>query len=176
MLCAWLCGSRLTETRNLRWSPSEKFAFVDFDRNRIVLPAAASKNGKDDWLPLSPTLRQALESLPRSGDEVFPFRNRYTGKPLSRNGITSRILKMAKRAGVKLSMHRLRKGFGCALAKQYGRGGALVLHRLRHSSMQVTMDFYASVDDVLQEAIKGLDVTANVTSLIFQGGEQAKPV
>jgi hypothetical protein len=27
---------------------------------------------------------------------------------------------------------------------------------MRHSSMQVTMDYFASVDDALQDAIKGL--------------------
>ena len=64
---------------------------------------------------------------------------------------------MAKKAGVKLSMHRLRKGFGCRVAKQLGKGNAPIRHTLmRHSSMQVTMDFYASVDDALQEAISVL--------------------
>jgi integrase len=76
---------------------------------------------------------------------------------LSRNGITSRILDIAERAGVKLSMHRLRKGFGCRVAKQLGKGNAPILHTLmRHSSMQITMDYYASVDDALQDAIKDL--------------------
>ena len=51
-------------------------------------------------------------------------------------------------------MHRLRKGFGGRVAKQLGKGNAPVLHRLmRHSSMPVTMDYYASVDDALQDAI-----------------------
>jgi len=55
------------------------------------------------------------------------------------------------------SMHRLRKGFGCRVAKQLGKGNAPMLHELmRHSSMQITMDYYASVDDVLQEAINEL--------------------
>lgn len=55
-------------------------------------------------------------------------------------------------------MHRLRKGFGCRVAQQLGKGDAPLLHRLmRHSSMQITMDFYASVDDVLHEAINQLD-------------------
>ncbi|OAI39238.1 hypothetical protein AYO40_01320 [Planctomycetaceae bacterium SCGC AG-212-D15] len=64
---------------------------------------------------------------------------------------------MAKEAGVKLSMHRLRKGFGCRVAKQLGKGGAPVLHVLmRHASMQVTMDYYASVDDALQDVIREL--------------------
>jgi hypothetical protein len=43
------------------------------------------------------------------------------------------------------------------VAAQLGKGNAPILHTLmRHSSMQVTMDFYASVDDVLQETMKGL--------------------
>ena len=33
-----------------------------------------------------------------------------------------------------------------------------MLHEMmRHSSMQVTMDYYASVDDALQDTIKELD-------------------
>ena len=58
---------------------------------------------------------------------------------------------------MKLSMHKLRKGFGCRIAKQLGKGNAPVLHELmRHNSMQITMDYYANVDDALQDAIKGL--------------------
>ena len=54
-------------------------------------------------------------------------------------------------------MHKLRKGFGCRVAKQLGKGNAPILHAMmRHSSMQVTMDYYASVDDALQDAIREL--------------------
>jgi hypothetical protein len=54
-------------------------------------------------------------------------------------------------------MHRLRKGFGCRVAKQLGKGNAPILHSLmQHSSMPITMDYYASVDDALQDAISGL--------------------
>ena len=54
-------------------------------------------------------------------------------------------------------MHRLRKGYGCRAASQLGNGNAPILHRLmRHSSMQITMDYYANVDDVLQEAVASL--------------------
>jgi integrase len=56
---------------------------------------------------------------------------------------------------VKLSMHRLRKGFGCRAAKMLGKGGAAMLHELmRHANMQTTMDYYASVDDAKQDAIR----------------------
>lgn len=71
--------------------------------------------------------------------------------------VAAEVARMAKAAGGKLSMHSLRKGFGCRLAKQPGEGGAAMLHELmRHSSMQVTMDYYANVDDALQDAISRL--------------------
>jgi integrase len=64
---------------------------------------------------------------------------------------------MAKQAGVRLSMHRLRRGFACRVAKQLGKGNAPILYELmRHSSRQITMDYDASVDDVLQEAVNTL--------------------
>jgi integrase len=157
LLCGWWGGLRLSEARHLRWDPAPKFPWVDFPGNRIVLPAEFAKSDEDQWVPLHRVLRQALEALPRTGEEVFPFRSKYTGLPLTRNGITSRIIDFAEKAGVKLSMHRLRKGFGCRVAKQLGKGNAPILHELmRHSSMQITMDFYASVDDALQDAIRDL--------------------
>ena len=77
--------------------------------------------------------------------------------PLTRNGITAYVIHLAKQAGVRLSMHRLRKGFGCRVATKLGKGDAPVLHRLmRHRSMQITMDYYASVDDALHDAIARL--------------------
>jgi integrase len=158
LLCGWWGGLRLSEARHLRWERNEVLPWVDFNGNRIVLPAVFAKSDEDQWVPLHPVLREALEKLPRTGPEVFPFRSRKGGGPLSRNGITNRVILMAKKAGIKLSMHKLRKGFGCRAAKMLGKGNAPILHSLmRHSSMQVTMDYYASVDDVLQDAIKDLD-------------------
>jgi integrase len=157
LLCGWWAGLRLSEARDLQWEPSEEWPWVDFGQNRIVLPAAFAKSAQDQSVPLHPKLREALAALPRTGSLVFPFRSRRGGGRLSRNGITNRVLDLAKRAGVKLSMHKLRKGFGCRVAKQLGKGNAPMLHELmRHSSMQITMDYYASVDDALQDAIKGL--------------------
>jgi integrase len=157
LLCGWWGGLRLSEARHLRWERADDRPYLDLAGNRIVLPAVFAKSAEDQSVPLHPRLRAALEALPRSGVEVFPFRSRYTGQPLSRNGITSRIIKVANRVGVKLSMHRLRKGFGCRVAKQLGKGNAPILHELmRHSSMQITMDFYANVDDALQEAMRQL--------------------
>jgi hypothetical protein len=61
---------------------------------------------------------------------------------LTRGAISHRVLAIAKKAGVRLSMHKLRKGSGCRAAKALGKGGAAMLHELkRHSSMQITMDY-----------------------------------
>jgi integrase len=129
--------------------------WLDVDDDRIILPATFAKSDEDQWLPLHPQVRAALLALPDDGsDRLFPFRSRKGGGPLSEAGVSQFVRLLAKRAGVRLSMHRLRKGFGCRVAQQLGRGNAPVLHRLmRHSSMQLTMDFYGNVDDVLHEAI-----------------------
>jgi integrase len=157
LLCGWWCGLRLSEARHLRRSRNDRLPWLDLENDRIILPAEFAKSNEDQWVPLHPVLREALEGLPDTGDGFFPFRSRKTGGPLTRNGITNRVILMAKRAGVRLSMHRLRKGFGCRVAKTLGKGNAPILHRLmRHSSMQVTMDYYASVDDALHDAIKEL--------------------
>ena len=158
LLCGWLAGLRLSEARHLRRRPTTEWPWLDFVGDRIVLPARFTKADEDQWVPLHPDLRAALSALPDAGEEVFPFRSRRGGGPLTRNGVTNNVIGLAKKAGVKLSMHRLRKGFGCRVASQLGKGNAPVLHRLmRHTSMQITMDFYASVDDVLHDAIRQLD-------------------
>jgi integrase len=147
----------MSEARELRWAPSDEWPWIDFERNRVVLPAVFAKSAQDQSVPIHAVLRQALAELPRTDKLVFPFRSRKGGGRLSAEGLSNRVRLIARQAGVKLSMHRLRKGFGCRVAKTPGKGNAPVLHELmRHSSMQITMDYYASVDDVLQEAINEL--------------------
>lgn len=155
--CGWWAGLRLSEARELRWEQSDEWPWIDFEGNRIVLPAVFAKSAEDQSVPMHPVLRQALAELPRTGDLVFPFRSRIGGGRLTRSGITNRVLLLARQAGVRLSMHRLRKGFGCRVAKTLGKGNAPILHELmRHSSMQISMDYYANVDDALQGAINEL--------------------
>jgi integrase len=135
LLCGWWAGLRLSEAWQLRRKPSSKFPYLDLDGNRIVLPAEFAKSDTDQWVPLPTTLRDALVALPDKGDAFFPFISQSTKQALKRNGVTSRVIEMAERAGVRLSMHRLRKGFGCRVARQLGKGNAPVLHTLmRHSS------------------------------------------
>ncbi len=60
---------------------------------------------------------------------------------------------LAKKAGVRLTMHSLRKGFGCRYA---GKVSAHVLQRLmRHASIKTNLDYYANIDAAVEEAVLG---------------------
>src|SRR5579871_4714092 len=75
------------------------------------------------------------------------------GQPIKAKAVSDRVIRLAKLAGVKLTYHTLRKGFGCRYA---GKVPAQVLQRLmRHSSIRTTMAYYANVDDAVMEAIPG---------------------
>jgi len=122
LLCGWWGGLRLSEAQHLCWERSEERPWLDLERNRITLPAVFAKSGQDQFVPLHPVLRQALAEQPRTGPMVFPFKSRKGGGPLTRGAISHRVLTMAKLAGVKLSMHRLRKSFGCRCCKSIRQG------------------------------------------------------
>jgi integrase len=157
-LCGWYAGLRFSEALYLEWGPNDRHPWVDFGRNRVVLPAVFAKSAEDQTVPLHPVLRAALEALPRgTARRVFLFPSSRPGQVLKWRTVSWRIKELAKAAGVKLTMHKLRKGFGCRIAQQLGKGNAPVLHELmRHSSMQITMDYYASVDDALTEVMSTL--------------------
>jgi integrase len=154
LLTGWLAGLRLTEASLLEWEPTEAAPYLDLGRNRIILPAEYVKADRDQWLPLDPQLRQVLERLPRQGKKVFRFHN-SRGAPLTVNGISQRVADLAEKAGVRLTMKALRRGFGCRYS---GKVSAHVLQRLmRHASLKVTMTYYANIDDAVEEAVLGTE-------------------
>jgi len=150
LLSGGLAGLRLAEALALEWEENNSVPWVDFARDRIVLPAEFVKAVKDQWVPLDPALRAAFESLPRLGRKVFRFPT-PKGTPATEITVSHRVAKLAKKAGVRLTMKTLRKGFGCYYA---ARVSAHVLQKLmRHSSIPTTMAFYANVDDAVMEAV-----------------------
>jgi integrase len=152
LLCGWLAGLRLSEALVLEWDENDKAPWVDFARDRIVLPAEFVKAVKDQWVPLDPQLRAALEALPRQGKKVFRFVD-WHGRPLTASGVSQRVIDLAQKAGVRLTMKSLRRGFGCRYA---GKVPAQVLQKLmRHANIKTTMDYYANVDDAAMEAVLG---------------------
>jgi integrase len=152
LLCGWLAGLRLSEAFYLEWEETDKAPWVDLARRRIIFPAEFVKAAKDQWVPLDPELRAALEDLPRHGRRVFRFLDPQ-GKPVLAEGIGRRVRDLAKRAGVKMTMHTLRKGFGCRYAAKVS---AHVLQKLlRHANIKTAMKFYANIDAAVEEAVVG---------------------
>lgn len=156
ILCGWLAGLRLSEAHALEWEESESFPWVDFARDRIVLPAEFVKGDRDQWVPLDPKLREALESLPRQGNRVFCFigaKGGSQGAILGEGGVSQRVSDLARKAGVRVTMKTLRRGFGCRYA---GKVPAQVLQKLmRHANIKTTMEYYANVDDAVMDAVLG---------------------
>jgi integrase len=152
LLTGWLAGLRLEEAFLLEWEPTPSAPYLDLARDRIILPAELVKGVRDQWLPLDPVLKAALLALPRHGRRVFTFVDNR-GRPITVSTVSWRVRQLAKKAGVKLTMKSLRRGFGCRYA---GKVPAQVLQKLmRHSRVQTTMDYYANVDQAVEEAVLG---------------------
>jgi integrase len=155
LLCGWLAGLRLNEALALEWEETDKAPYLDQDNDRIVFPAEVVKADEDQWVPLDPKLWQALDRLPRSGKKVFRFEaiDGRGDRDLRDITICARIVKLARAAGVRLTMKSLRRGFGCRYAAKVS---AQVLQKLmRHASIKTTMDYYANVDDAAMDAVLG---------------------
>jgi integrase len=158
LLTGWLAGLRLSEAEALEREPTEQAPYLDPANGRIVLPAEFAKSVEDQWVPLDADLFAVLQALPRHGRKVFRFVAK-DGHPLTSNGISERIIRLAKKAGVKLSMHSLRKGFGCYYA---ARVPAQVLQKLmRHGDIKTTMTYYANVDGAAVDAVRQRNTSRN---------------
>ena len=82
-------------------------------------------------------------------------------------------MRLAKSAGVKLTMRSLRRGFGCRYA---GKVPAQVLQkRMRHASISTTRIYYANVDDAVEEAVLGPRRNTPRNSADTAGGKSAVP-
>ncbi len=154
LLAGWLAGLRLNEAMCLSWEPAEDAPYLDLACNRIALPAEFVKAVEDQWVPIDPILRAALEALPEPHEgAVFRFTSGRTGRQIGLTGLSDRVIRLARRAGVRLTMHSLRRGFGCRYA---GRVPAQVLQKLmRHANIATTMSYYANVDDAVEAAVLG---------------------
>jgi integrase len=151
LMTGWLAGLRLNEALHLEWEPAEAAPYLDLARGRIILPAEFAKSVEDQWVPLDPALAEMLSRLPRQGARVFRFVKGKAGLPMTLNGVSQRVIRLAQKAGVRLTMHSLRKGFGCYYA---GKVSAQVLQKLmRHGDIKTTMTYYANVDDAVEAAV-----------------------
>src|SRR5262245_4968655 len=103
-------------------------------------------------LPLGGARSAAPSRAESRGRTVFHF-VATDEHPICDTAIGERIIRLARKAGVRLTMRSLRRGFGCHYA---GKVPAQVLQKLmRHASISTTMSYYANVDDAAMEAVLG---------------------
>jgi integrase len=150
MRIAWHTGLRRTEMLDLTWDGDGDTPWVDFAHSRIFLPAGYNKADVDQWVPIHPELSIPLkEHRDRRGGE------RARGKVLrlspSPREVSRTFTELARQAGLKISLHDLRRSFGSRYAAVVP---AAVLQRLmRHADIKTTLTYYTDVDGVLDEAI-----------------------
>jgi integrase len=143
--CAWHTGMRRGELLELEWSDVNTKPWVDLGRARIWLPAEWCKSDADSWLPVHPDLLATLTPLVQPSGRVFNL-------TLSPNELSRTFTAIAIDAGVPITLHDLRRSFGCRYAPLVP---AAVLQRLmRHADVRTTLKFYVDTDDVLEEAIR----------------------
>jgi integrase len=162
LLAGWYGGLRFEEALSLQWEAVPNAPYLDLLRRRIVFPAEFVKAVEDQWIPIDPMLQAALSAfVPDPADRqgrVFRFYSERRGKRFRTEevkgpAVRERIADLARRAGVKLTMKSLRRGFGCRWA---GKVPAQVLRKLmRHSTLEITVAYYANVDDAAEAAVFG---------------------
>jgi integrase len=141
---AWYTGMRRNEMLDLEWNGDGGAPWVDFGQSRIWIPAAYNKSDADQWIPLHPQLAEILRPRRQERGKVFALSE-------SPREVSRKFTKLAKKAGLKITLHDLRRSFGSRYAAVVP---APVLQRLmRHADIKTTLAFYTNVDDVLEEAI-----------------------
>ncbi len=144
---AWHTGMRREELFTLRWHEQDKHPWVNLQRERIVFPAEGNKAGREDWIPIHPDIlpsfRQRLDRQSRG--KVFAV-------AVNLNELSREFREHCERAGLAIKLHDIRRSFGTRYAPLVP---AHILQRLmRHADIKTTMEFYADVDQALDDAIR----------------------
>jgi integrase/recombinase XerD len=136
-------GLRAQEAANLRWS------HIEWLNGQLWIVVHESKSVAG--IRRIPVARELVPWLTRHNGGMLNAADAYvfqtsTGKPPHRNCIGKVVARVAKRAGVACSPHRLRRTLGYDLLNH---GGSLMMvsRILGHSSTQVTEAAYAALLD-----------------------------
>jgi integrase len=140
----WYTGMRRNEMLDLTWHSDGGTPWVDFAQARIWIPAAYNKSDADQWVPLHPQLAEILQRRRQERGKLFTL-------SASPREVSRKFTRLVKKAGLKITLHDLRRSFGSRYAAVVP---APVLQRLmRHADIKTTLTYYTNVDDVLEEAI-----------------------
>src|SRR5262249_11413649 len=106
---AWYTGMRRNQMLDLVWSGEDGRPWLDFKDNRVRIPAAYNKSDAAQWVPLPPQLAELLLPLRRPRGRVFPL----STSPME---VSRKFTRLAKKVGLKISLHDLRRSFGSRYA------------------------------------------------------------
>ncbi len=161
VLVALKTGLRWSEIINLKWQQSPRSNYVDFENDTIFIHEALAKSKKSRYIPLAPSVKQALMDFPQRSE--FIFANPKTGKPIvNLKRPFHAALKEAKI--VDFRFHDLRHCFASELVRK-GVDLFAVQKLLGHSTPKMTQRYAHLGADHLKEAINILDKQNELQSL-----------
>jgi len=139
-----LTGARRSEALHCQW---EHF---NFEKLMWTIPTSLSKSKKPHHIPITPTLLELLQSIPRQDDNPYVFPSPKTGKPYTN---TYQAWNTARtKAGLKdVRMHDLRHSFASALVNS-GVSLYAVQNLLGHHNISVTQRYAHLQQDTLMNA------------------------
>jgi len=149
-----LLGTGLRSTELSLLTPSQ----IDFERGRLTIEAAKTKNKKSDILPMRPDLVQSVkEWVEKHGiqphQRIFRFDNKSIRIFLYEDLEAAGIERLGT-DGRSIDVHSLRKTFGTLLARA-GVPLTTVQRLMRHCTPILTAKLYIDVDPV--DMLQALD-------------------
>ena len=136
-------GLRRGEIAHLQWQD------VDFEHNQLYVAPDKTENHR--FVPMTPTLREALTKAKNGAKSEYVVDVGWASSRNSKDFLTSYYPRIAKAAGVKSYLHKLRHTYASQLV-QKGIGLYEVSKLLGHSSIQMTEIYAHLVPANLQQA------------------------
>jgi len=153
-----LLGTGLRSTELSLLTPNQ----IDFERNRLTIEAAKTKNKKDDVLPIRADLVQAVKEWVemhgiQSHERIFHY-NRDSIRRSFYVDLKAAGIERIGKDGRSLDVHSFRKTFGTMLARA-GVPLTTVQRLMRHSTPLLTAKLYIDVDPLdMTEALGKLQI------------------
>jgi integrase len=151
-----LLGTGLRSTELSLLTPSQ----IDFERNRLTIEAAKTKNKKSDVLPIRADLVQSVKDWVKahgvqSHERIFHYDVHSIRRSFYRD-LKAAGIERKDPDGRSIDVHSLRKTFGTMLARA-GIPLTTVQRLMRHSTPLLTAKLYIDVDPVdMSQALEAL--------------------
>jgi len=142
-----LLGTGLRSTELSLLTPNQ----IDYERNRLTVEAAKTKNKKSDVLPLRPDLVQSVKEWVKAHgipphERIFHYDVHSVRRSFYRD-LKAAGIERKDPDGRSIDVHSLRKTFGTMLAKA-GVPLTTVQRLMRHSTPLLTAKLYIDVDEI----------------------------